>query len=52
MWLFPTPWRLFLSDVSALSDTRFHEEAKLCEMLCARSIKPFGLNRRRLRRML
>ena len=38
-------------NVSALSDARFHEDAKLCEVLCARSIKPFEGSRWRLRRM-
>lgn len=37
-------------NVSALSDARFGEQAKLCEVLCARSIKPFEWSRPRLRR--
>ncbi|MGC1645983.1 MAG: hypothetical protein WA741_09155 [Candidatus Sulfotelmatobacter sp.] len=39
-----------LVNVRALSDARFHEEVKLGEVLCARSIKPFEWSRPRLRR--
>jgi hypothetical protein len=34
-------------NVRALSDARFLRGAKLDAVLCARSIKPFGLNRSR-----
>jgi hypothetical protein len=37
-------------DVSALSEARFHAEAKLGEALCARSIKPLERSRPWLRR--